>query len=561
MQIVIPMSGFGERFRRAGYKVPKPLIEIEQKPIIAHVIEMFPGETNFLFICNQDHLDTPEFRMAELIRHYCPTARIVGIAPHKLGPVNAVLQAIDHIDPDEQTIVNYCDFTCVWDYADFKAFVRDSDCDGAIPCYTGFHPHMLNSSYYAYVQADDGWITGIQEKQPYTDTPMNEWASSGTYYFKSGKMVRDYFARTQTRDDLVIVGEHYVSVVYRPMLEDELSVAVYELNHFMQWGAPADFEEYRYWSDAFRLMCAAQPRRSQPAREGTALVPMAGLGSRYAREGYVLPKPLIPVSGEPMVVQAARDLPALQRRAFVLRRDLPGHELIAATLRERFPGCALIEIDQVTDGQARSCVLGLDGVDLEQPLTIGACDNGALFDHAEFDKLMDDPDVDVIVWVARGYPNAVRHPQQHGWVEETHGRVLSVTGKQPLADPAHDPSLIGCFTFKRAGDFLAAANALFARDARVNGEFYVDVCINDAIAAGLRCHVFEVAHYLCWGTPDDLRTFEYWQSALHKWHGHPYRLESDARLPASAVPALTQRYRMRRPARPAALTADIGAES
>jgi CTP:molybdopterin cytidylyltransferase MocA len=420
---------------------------------------------------------------------------------------------------------------------------------------------MLNSSYYAYVQTEDGWITSIQEKQPYTDTPMNEWASSGTYYFKSGKMVRDYFTRTLSRKDLVIVGEHYVSVVYTPMLEDGATVAVYELNHFMQWGAPLDFQEYQYWSDAFRGMCDPQRGQPQQPRAGTALVPMAGLGSRYAREGYELPKPLIPVSGEPMVVQAARDLPALEQHVFVQRRDLPGHEKIATTLRERFPGCRLVEIDHVTDGQARSSVLGLDGVDLEQPLTIGACDNGALFDADAFNRLMDDPDVDVIVWVARGYPGAVRHPQQHGWVEESEGRVLSVTGKKPLADPAHDPSLIGCFTFKRAGDFLAAADAMFARDARVNGEFYVDVCINDAIALGLRCHVFEVANYLCWGTPDDLRTFEYWQSCLHKWASHPYRLEKDARIPAAALPVLAQRYRLRRPERPATLTAEIGVDS
>jgi len=54
MQIVIPMSGFGERFRRAGYAVPKPLIEIDGKPIVAHVINMFPGESDFIFICNQE---------------------------------------------------------------------------------------------------------------------------------------------------------------------------------------------------------------------------------------------------------------------------------------------------------------------------------------------------------------------------------------------------------------------------------------------------------------------------------------------------------------------------
>ena len=49
MQIVIPMSGFGERFRKAGYSIPKPLIEVEGKPIIAHVIDTFKNENNFIF--------------------------------------------------------------------------------------------------------------------------------------------------------------------------------------------------------------------------------------------------------------------------------------------------------------------------------------------------------------------------------------------------------------------------------------------------------------------------------------------------------------------------------
>ena len=70
------MSGFGERFRRVGYTVPKPLIEIEGKPIIAHVIDMFPNEMDFIFICNQDHLDNPEYQMKAVINQYCPTGRI-----------------------------------------------------------------------------------------------------------------------------------------------------------------------------------------------------------------------------------------------------------------------------------------------------------------------------------------------------------------------------------------------------------------------------------------------------------------------------------------------------
>ena len=74
---------------------------------------------------------------------------------------------------------------------------------------------------------------------------------------------------------------------------------------------------------------------------------------------------------------------------------------------------------------------------------------------------------------------------------------------------------------------------LIERDGRVNGELYVDTCIEDAIALGYRCVVFEVDHYLCWGVPNDLKTFEYWQSCFHKWPSHPYTWERDRWHPSA----------------------------
>ena len=56
MHIVIPMSGIGKRFIDAGYTEPKPLIVIDNKPIIEHVCDLFPGESKFTFICNSKHL-------------------------------------------------------------------------------------------------------------------------------------------------------------------------------------------------------------------------------------------------------------------------------------------------------------------------------------------------------------------------------------------------------------------------------------------------------------------------------------------------------------------------
>ena len=85
MQIVIPMSGQGSRFLRAGYSQLKPLIEVDGMPMIEHVVRMFPGETDFLFICGQDALETiPELRPT--LERLAPRGKIVGIAPHKRGP-------------------------------------------------------------------------------------------------------------------------------------------------------------------------------------------------------------------------------------------------------------------------------------------------------------------------------------------------------------------------------------------------------------------------------------------------------------------------------------------
>ncbi len=553
MQIVIPMSGFGERFRRAGYSLPKPMIEIDGKPVIGHVIEMFPNECDFIFICNQQHLDEPLYQMKATLERYCPTGRVVGIPPHKKGPVSAVQQIGNLLDPNRAVLVNYCDFSCYWDWEHFKIFVKNSDCSGAVPAYRGFHPHSLGNTNYAYLKETEGWLSDIQEKRSFTNDRMQEFASSGTYYFASAKIMLDAFEKTIAQD-LNVAGEYYVSLAYKALLAQQMTVAVYPLQHFMQWGTPEDVAEYNTWSKAFHGLSLRPPEDQTPS--GSLIIPMAGLGKRFSDEGYTLTKPLINVSGLPMVAQSTRDLPPAKEHVFVLRADMPGYEDVSVELRKLYPEAILETIESVTDGQACTALIGLSALEkhcdaVAVPITIGACDNGALYSQKAYRLLETNPDVDVIVWGIRGYPNAIRYPNMFGWINSRNGQILSVSVKTPLENPAEDPILLGTFTFRRPGDFKNAFNRLKDRDGKVNGEFYVDSLINDAIALGLRCYLFEVDSYLCWGTPNDLRTFEYWQSCFHKWHGHQYRLELDRRIPADQVERLQIKYRAIKPDIPA----------
>ena len=527
MQIIIPMSGFGERFRQAGYDVPKPLIEMEGKPIIAHVADMFPGENDFIFVCNRDHLEDPGWRMREVLEEIRPLGKIVPIDSHKLGPVWAVLQAENLVARDQPVAVNYCDFTCYWDYSHFKKFTELSACDGAIPCYRGFHPHTIWSNYYAYVKHTDGWIEAIQEKQPYTDDPRSEFASSGTYYFKTGALMLEYFKKT-VELELKVNNEYYVSMVYDPMLRDGKKIAVYDLQHFMQWGTPGDVVDYNQYSGMFRDIL----KENEHGDDGVArtiVLPMVGEGKRFQTVGYEDPKPLVEVSGKPMFLQALNDLPRGKRSILVLRKDLPSVERIIASAEER-PGVETLMLDGLTSGQASTCLEAMAAVE-EGPILISACDHGLLYDETAYLELESAPEVDVIVWVKRGHYAAFLRPEMYGWVDaEENGAIRGVSVKKALGHPEKDPIVIGTFTFKKKEYFLRSYERMVGRNARVNNEFYVDMMINDALELGLRCRIFDIQHYLCWGTPEEYETYRYWQSCFHKWDSHPYRYELDVNL-------------------------------
>lgn len=550
MQIIIPMSGVGARFRQAGYKMPKPLIEVDGLPIIAHVIHMFPGESKFIFICNEDHLATPSYKMEETIKKYCPEANIISIPAHKLGPVYAVLQATEKIENDKPVIVNYCDFTCDWDYRHFKQWIDCVQPDGCVPAYKGFHPHCLGSTHYAYIKEEDLWLRDIQEKQPYTDSPMDEFASSGTYYFKSGELMKTYFYQTIDQG-LIVKGEYYASMVYKTMAAAGLKVAVYKLNHFMQWGTPEDLEEYQAWSQLFYALCQSNGQPNQSLHSGLLLMPMVGLGSRFQKEGYQKSKALISVSGSPMFEQALKTMPVMQS-CFVLRSSSHDFEEQQACVMKNHTDAILVATDKLTDGQATSCFLAVDHIKDGAPLLITACDHGLLYNMNAYNALLGRSDVDVIVWVARGYANARRYPDMYGWVDSDEAGVIRcVSVKKSIGKEGISPIVTGTFTFKNGLDFKNSAELMFKNNKRVNGEFYVDTCINSAIQLGLRCVIFEVDSYLCWGTPNDLRTFEYWQGCFDQWKYHSYELAKDWMVDIDAVEQLRKHYIMSRSPFPA----------
>lgn len=245
MKIIIPMAGTGNRFVQAGYHDPKPLIKVNGKRIIQYICEMFDLEKDeIIFVCNDYHLKNTQMR--NILTSIVPKATILEVPSHKKGPVHTLIDIDEYINDEEEIIVCYCDNPYLWNYEHFKMWVKENNSDGCILSHVGFHPHRLSSTYMAYMKEKDLRVSEIKEKEPYTSNPMNEHASTGTYYFKKGSYIKKYF-KELINQDINYKGEYYVTLVYNLLIQDNLIVHCYPTDFTTVFGTPEEVENFEAW--------------------------------------------------------------------------------------------------------------------------------------------------------------------------------------------------------------------------------------------------------------------------------------------------------------------------
>ena len=370
---------------------------------------------------------------------------------------------------------------------------------------------------------------------------MEEYASNGTYYFKKGTYVKKYFNELMEKD-INLKGEYYVSLIYNLLIEDQLKVSIYNVQHMLQWGTPHDVDEYNTWSKYFKHVILEEGKPA-PQENSVTLIPLAGRGSRFVTAGYKDPKPLIEVSGKPMIVQASDSLPKTKDYIFVTLQEHLDSYPLENTLKEAYQNCDVVAINQVTEGQAITCSLGLENVDDDKSILVSATDNAIIYNKEQYQTLVEDEGVDAIVFTFRHHVSSRNNPQMYGWVKTDGDSVTGVSVKVPVSDdPFNDHAIVGTFYFRKVKFFNQALENLKSKNIRVNGEFYVDSLIGELIVLGLNVKILEVDDYIGWGTPDDYETFVYWQSFFHKNGDHPYSLDKDITVNQSRLSVLDKKY-------------------
>lgn len=229
------------------------------------------------------------------------------------------------------------------------------------------------------------------------------------------------------------------------------------------------------------------------------VVPMAGRGSRFAKAGYQMPKPLIDIHGHPMIEYVTRNIrPSCEHRfIYICQQEHLEQYNLAQELERMAPGCAIVTVDHITEGAACTVLLAEQYIDNEDTLMIANSDQFVDTDINEYLSTMGDHD-GLIMTMSANDPkwSYIRYDEQ--------GFVTLVREKEVISNQA----TVGIYNYKHGSDFVKFAHQMIEKNIRVNNEFYVAPVYNEMIEAGKKivfCDVGEKMFGL--GIPEDLEIF------------------------------------------------------
>ena len=230
------------------------------------------------------------------------------------------------------------------------------------------------------------------------------------------------------------------------------------------------------------------------------LIPMAGEGSRFVKEGYTFPKPLIDVKGKPMIQKVVENLDFDCEYIFLVRKKhIEDYEGILGTLSQvTNNNFKYVVVDGLTEGAACTALLAKEYIDNDEDLLIANSDQFVDYEPENFKSLKNLTNCDSMVFTF----NAV-HPKWSFVKTNSRGYITEVAEKKPISNIA----TCGIYWYRRGSDFVKYAEQMVEKNVRVNNEFYIAPVYNELISDGKTLIPFYVNKMWGLGTPEDLRYF------------------------------------------------------
>ena len=231
LNVLIPMAGAGSRFAEAGYTFPKPLIQVNDKPMIQVVVENLGLDANYIFVVQKSHRE--QYNLDTMLGLISPNCKVVEVDGITEGAACTALLAKEYIDNDAPLFFANSDQYVEWDPVEFMYKMQETQADGGIVTFKATHPK------WSFAKVDDnGFVTEVAEKNPISDN-----ATVGYYYWKRGADFVKY-AEQMIERDVRVNNEFYVCPVFNQAIEDCKNIRIHEAEKMWGLGTPEDLEYY-----------------------------------------------------------------------------------------------------------------------------------------------------------------------------------------------------------------------------------------------------------------------------------------------------------------------------
>lgn len=229
MKVLIPMAGAGSRFEKAGYTFPKPLIDVEGKPMIQAVVDNLNIEAQHVFIVQKSHYE--KYNLQQTLNQISPDCEIVQVEGITEGAACTTLLAKEYINNGDPLVIANSDQYVKWDSNEFMYSMVADSVDGGILSFKSTHPKWS----YAKL-GDDGFVCEVAEKKP-----ISNIATVGIYYWKKGS---DYvrYAEDMIEKNIRVNNEFYVCPVFNQAIEDNKKVKIFNVEKMWGIGTPEDLQ-------------------------------------------------------------------------------------------------------------------------------------------------------------------------------------------------------------------------------------------------------------------------------------------------------------------------------
>lgn len=231
LNILIPMAGAGSRFEKAGFTFPKPLIEVNNEPMIKLVYENLNINANYIFIVQKEH--RIKYNLDTLLNLISPNCKIIETEGLTEGAACTTLLAKELINNNSPLLIANSDQFVEWDSNEFMYKMNETNCDGGILTFKSTHPKWS----FAKIN-ENGYVSEVAEKNPISDD-----ATVGIYYWKKGS---DYvkYAEQMISKNLRVNNEFYVCPIFNEAISDGLKIKTCEVKKMWSLGTPEDLENF-----------------------------------------------------------------------------------------------------------------------------------------------------------------------------------------------------------------------------------------------------------------------------------------------------------------------------